>query len=160
MMTAQRIQVGQVWRKLETGETFLVTKLYNEALATIAVLRPTGAATESMIRVRVDRQGGNQGLPGFSMAQEGESRQLRWGLYFYAERSKRSVEPAGKRPELHGSHLERHNVFHLHHFLRQERLGIFNSRHLSIVARDQVHLVVQSVEGDIHFRLLVFALGA
>jgi len=36
------------------------------------VLRPTGAATESMIRVRVDRQGGNQGLPGFSMAQEGE----------------------------------------------------------------------------------------
>src|SRR6266404_5334807 len=70
MMTAQRIQVGQVWRKLETGETFLVTKLYNEALATIAVLRPTGAATESMIRIRVDRQGGTQGLPGFSMAQE------------------------------------------------------------------------------------------
>jgi hypothetical protein len=36
------------------------------------VLRPTGAATESMIRVRVDRQGGNQGLPGYSMAQEHE----------------------------------------------------------------------------------------
>ncbi len=71
-MTAQRIQVGQVWRKLETGETFLVTKLYNEALTTIAVLRPTGATTESMIRVRVDRQGANQGLPGFSMAQAGE----------------------------------------------------------------------------------------
>jgi hypothetical protein len=72
MMTAQRIQVGQVWKKLETGETFLVTKLYNEALSTIAVLRPTDAATESMIRVRVDRQGGNQALPGFSMAQENE----------------------------------------------------------------------------------------
>jgi hypothetical protein len=71
-MTAQRIQIGQVWRKLETGETFLVTKIYNEALATIAVLRPTGAATESMIRVRVDRQGDNQGLPGYSMAQEHE----------------------------------------------------------------------------------------
>jgi hypothetical protein len=71
-MTAQRIQIGQVWRKLETGETFLVTKIYNEALATIAVLRPTGAATESMIRVRVDRQGSNQGLPGYSMAQEHE----------------------------------------------------------------------------------------
>ena len=72
MMTAQRIQIGQVWRKVATGETFLVTKLYNEALATIAVLRPTGAATESMIRIRVDRQGGTQGLPGFSMAQENE----------------------------------------------------------------------------------------
>jgi|SRR5690348_14792738 hypothetical protein len=72
-MTAQRIQIGQVWRKVETGETFLVTKLYNEALATIAVLRPTGAATQSMIRIRVDGQGGNQALPGFSMAQENES---------------------------------------------------------------------------------------
>src|SRR3977135_4005888 len=100
-MTAQRIQVGQVWRKLETGETFLVTKLYNEALTTIAVLRPTGATTESMIRVRVDRQGGNQGLPGFSMAQGGELRQLRGGLKFNNERFKRSVEPPGKRPESH-----------------------------------------------------------
>jgi hypothetical protein len=71
-MTVQRIQIGQIWRKLETGETFMVTKIYNEALATIAVLRPTGAATESMVRVRVDRQGANQGLPGYSMAQEHE----------------------------------------------------------------------------------------
>jgi hypothetical protein len=71
-MTAKRIQIGQVWKKVDSGETFLVTKLYNEALSTIAVLRPTGAATESMIRVRVDRQGNNQGLPGYSMAQENE----------------------------------------------------------------------------------------
>lgn len=71
-MATQRIQIGQVWRKVETGETFLVTKLYNEALATIAVLRPTGAATESLLRIRVDRKGGNQGLPGFAMAQEND----------------------------------------------------------------------------------------
>jgi hypothetical protein len=71
-MTAQRIQIGQVWRNIETSETYLVTKIYNEALATIAVLRPTGAATESMVRVRVDRQGDSQALPGYSMAQENE----------------------------------------------------------------------------------------
>jgi hypothetical protein len=71
-MSTQRIQIGQVWKKTGTEETFLVTKLYNEALATIAVLRPTGAATESMIRVRVERQGGGQALPGYSMAQESE----------------------------------------------------------------------------------------
>jgi len=71
-MAAQRIQVGQVWKKLDTGETFLVTKLYNEALGTIAVLRPTEAATESMLRVRVERQGRSQGLPGFAMAQGSE----------------------------------------------------------------------------------------
>jgi hypothetical protein len=71
-MAPQNIQIGQVWRKTDTGETFLVTKLYQEALATIAVLRPTDAATESMVRVRVQRQEAGQGLPGFSMAQENE----------------------------------------------------------------------------------------
>ena len=69
-MASQRIQIGQVWKKADTGETFLVTKLYEEALATIAVLRPTDATTESMLRVRVERKGANQGLPGFAMAQE------------------------------------------------------------------------------------------
>jgi hypothetical protein len=72
MMATQRIQIGQVWKRVETGETFLVTKLYSEALTTIAVLRPTGAATESMIRVRVERQGNTQGLAGYSMAQDTE----------------------------------------------------------------------------------------
>jgi hypothetical protein len=71
-MAAQRIQIGQVWKKVDTGETFLVTKLYNEALSTIAVLRPTGAVTECMLRVRVERQGSSQGLPGFAMAQGNE----------------------------------------------------------------------------------------
>ena len=72
-MVEQNIRIGQVWQKIGSAETFLVTKLYNEALSTIAVLRPTGAATESMIRVRVERRGGAQTLPGYSMAQENES---------------------------------------------------------------------------------------
>jgi hypothetical protein len=70
-MVEQRIRIGQVWKKLGTEETFLVTKLYNEALSTIAVLRPTGAATESMLRVRVERRADGQTLPGYTMAQEG-----------------------------------------------------------------------------------------
>ena len=71
-MAKQFIQIGQVWKKVATGETFLVTKLYSEALTTIAVLRPTGAATESMIRVRVERNSDIQALPGYSMAQDNE----------------------------------------------------------------------------------------
>ncbi len=71
-MVEQQIRIGQVWKKIGTEETFLVTKLYNEALSTIAVLRPTDAATQSMIRVRVDRRGGAQALPGYTMAQEGQ----------------------------------------------------------------------------------------
>lgn len=66
----QHIRIGQIWKKAGTEETFLVTKLYNEALSTIAVLRPTGAATESMVRVRVERKGEGQTLPGYTMAQE------------------------------------------------------------------------------------------
>jgi hypothetical protein len=66
----QHIRIGQIWKKVGSEETFLVTKLYNEALSTIAVLRPTGAATESMVRVRVERKGEGQTLPGYTMAQE------------------------------------------------------------------------------------------
>jgi hypothetical protein len=68
-MAPQKIQIGQVWKNIATGETYLVTKLYNEALTTIAMLRPTGAATESYLRVRVERHGDRQALPGYSMAQ-------------------------------------------------------------------------------------------
>jgi hypothetical protein len=72
-IAAQHIRIGQIWKKLGTEETFLVTKIYNEALSTIAVLRPTGAATKSMARVRVERHGGGHTLPGYTMAQENES---------------------------------------------------------------------------------------
>jgi hypothetical protein len=72
-MSGQKIQIGQVWKKIGTEETFLVTKLYNEALSTIAVLRPTGESTQSMIRIRVERQGDNQSLPGYAIAQGGEN---------------------------------------------------------------------------------------
>jgi hypothetical protein len=71
-MPAQRIQIGQIWKKVGTEETFLVTRVYHEALTTIAVLRPTAAAAQSMVRVRVERQGDSQALPGFAMAQETE----------------------------------------------------------------------------------------
>jgi hypothetical protein len=70
-IAAHQIRIGQIWKKVGTEETFLVTKLYNEALSTIAVLRPTDAATESMTRVRVERRPDGQTLPGYTMAQEG-----------------------------------------------------------------------------------------
>jgi hypothetical protein len=68
-MSAQRIQVGQVWRKLDSDETFLVTRLYTEALATFAILRPAGSESSAMLRIKVERTGTGQTLPGFSMAQ-------------------------------------------------------------------------------------------
>ena len=70
---AFKIRVGQVWRKVNTEESFLVTRLYTEALATIAVLRPVGQETTTMLRVKIEMGATGQNLPGFSMTQDPES---------------------------------------------------------------------------------------
>jgi len=61
-----------VWKKDDGGESFLITKVYSEALATYAVLRKTGAETEPPVRVKVSRSGAAQTLPGFSFAQQSD----------------------------------------------------------------------------------------
>jgi hypothetical protein len=64
-MGAKKIQIGQLWKKNETGDTYLVTRVYTEALSTIVVLRKSGAEDESQVRVKVERTKDGQGLPGF-----------------------------------------------------------------------------------------------
>jgi hypothetical protein len=71
-MSVKKIQVGQVWKKVDTGETYLVTQLYSEALSTVAVLRKTGAESEARVRVKVERAGDGQALAGFTYAQEAD----------------------------------------------------------------------------------------
>jgi len=71
-MSVAKIQVGQVWKKAGSEETFLVTRLYSEALTTFAVLRPAGRETATVLKVKVTRKGSNQALPGFSMAQDSD----------------------------------------------------------------------------------------
>lgn len=71
-MPVKQIRVGQVWKKDDGGETFLITKVYSEALATYAVLRKAGAETEPPVRVKVSRSGAAQTLPGFSFAQQSD----------------------------------------------------------------------------------------
>ena len=70
---AARIQIGQIWTKLGTEETFLVTRLYHEALVTIAILRRTGDENSSMLRVKVEPTGTGQTLPGFAMAHDSDA---------------------------------------------------------------------------------------
>ena len=71
-MSVSKVQVGQVWKKAGSDESFLVTRLYSEALATFAVLRPAGKETAAVLRVKVQRRGLGQALPGFSMAQDSD----------------------------------------------------------------------------------------
>lgn len=72
IMPVGKIQVGQVWRKDDSGESYLITKVYNEAIATYALLRKTGAEAEGTVKVKVDRHGAAQALPGFTYTQESD----------------------------------------------------------------------------------------
>jgi hypothetical protein len=71
-MSVSKVQVGQVWKRSGSEESFLVTRLYSEALATFAVLRPAGRETASVLRVKIERKGTGQAIPGFSMAQDSD----------------------------------------------------------------------------------------
>ena len=64
--------MGQVWKKNETGEFFLVTQLYTEALATFVILRKSGAEKERRVRVRVGQSAKGQTIPGFSHSPESD----------------------------------------------------------------------------------------
>lgn len=71
-MPVSKIQIGQLWKKDATSDTYLVTRVYSEALTTMVVLRKSGAENEPLIRVKVSRSADGQTLPGFSPAQEDE----------------------------------------------------------------------------------------
>lgn len=70
--SVSKIQIGQLWKKDGTDDTYLVTRVYSEALSTMATLRKSGAENEALVRVKVERAPGGQTLLGFSPAQEDE----------------------------------------------------------------------------------------
>jgi predicted Zn-dependent protease len=72
-MSEIKIQVGQVWKHTETGKSFLVTRLFTEALATFAVLRSTEDDTAKPLRVRVTKTKAGSSLPGYVPAQSFET---------------------------------------------------------------------------------------
>jgi len=67
------IQLGQVWRLTETGDNWLVTKLYSELFASYAVLRKVGGADRDVRRVKVEKSDSGATLPGYVFAAESES---------------------------------------------------------------------------------------
>jgi hypothetical protein len=67
------IQLGQLWRLDETGDTWLVTKTYSEAFASYAMLRKVGGADADVRRVKVDKSASGATLPGYTFAQEAEA---------------------------------------------------------------------------------------
>lgn len=72
-MSVRKLQIGQLWKKADSGEIYLVTRVYSEALSTIVVLRKSGAEEENVIRVKAERTPAGQNLPGFAPAVDDES---------------------------------------------------------------------------------------
>jgi hypothetical protein len=72
-MAVKSIQLGQVWRKDENGQDYLVTKLYNEVFTQYAVLRPAevNAPDAPTVRVKVAKTTEGSVLPGFTFTQDG-----------------------------------------------------------------------------------------
>jgi hypothetical protein len=69
-MAVKAIQLGQVWRKDDTGETYLVTKLYREVFAQYAMLRATRATDSDSIRLKVSSTSEGFTLPGYTFTQD------------------------------------------------------------------------------------------
>jgi hypothetical protein len=72
-MSDRKIQVGQVWKNNESGETYLITRIFAEALATFAMLRSTKDDKAKPLRVKVSRAAGGMALPGYSPTQSSET---------------------------------------------------------------------------------------
>lgn len=72
-MPVSSILLGQLWRLDETGETWLVTKVYSEAFSSYAMLRKVGGSDKDVRRVRVEKSAEGVALPGFTFTQESEA---------------------------------------------------------------------------------------
>jgi hypothetical protein len=74
-MAVKALQLGQVWRHDESGQNFLVTKLYNEVFSQYAMLRPADstAATTDTKRVKVSKGSDGASLPGYTFTQDSNS---------------------------------------------------------------------------------------
>src|SRR5206468_11356699 len=72
-MAVKSIQLGQVWRKDENGQDYLVTKVYNEVFTQYALLRPAevNAPDAPTVRVKVAKTTAGAALRGFTFTQDG-----------------------------------------------------------------------------------------
>ncbi|HLY92448.1 MAG TPA: hypothetical protein VKQ89_04235 [Candidatus Angelobacter sp.] len=68
------VQAGQVWRSDESGDNFLVTKVYAELFTQYAMLRPAkvSAPESETIRVKVAKEPNGVTLPGYTFTQESQ----------------------------------------------------------------------------------------
>jgi len=69
-MSVTKIAIGQLWKKDGSGDIYLVTRIYSEALSTMAILRKSGSEGEAHVRARVERTPKGQTIQGFTPAMD------------------------------------------------------------------------------------------
>ncbi len=72
-MAVSTIRLGQVWKLQQTGDHWLVTKLYSEVFTSYAVLRKVGGTDAEVRRVKVETTSEGVSLPGFVITQNAEA---------------------------------------------------------------------------------------
>lgn len=72
-LAVSTIQLGQLWKLDETGDVWLVTKIYSEAFSSYAMLRKVGGNDADVRRVRVDKSAGGVTLPGYTFNQDADA---------------------------------------------------------------------------------------
>ena len=72
-MAVRLVQMGQVWRKDDNGQDYLITKVYSEVFSQYAVLRPAEvtAPDAPTVKVKVTKADSGVALPGFTFTQDG-----------------------------------------------------------------------------------------
>jgi hypothetical protein len=71
-MAISRVRPGQVWLLEETGESWLVTKVYSEAFASYAMLRKIGGGDDNPRRLKISKSASGATLCGFKFSQESD----------------------------------------------------------------------------------------
>ena len=71
IMAVKTIRLGQVWRRDEDGQNYLVTRVYNEVFTQFAILRPAEitAPDAPTTKVKVAKEGDGLVLPGYTFTQ-------------------------------------------------------------------------------------------
>jgi hypothetical protein len=72
-VTVPTIRLGQHWSSDDTGDNWLVTKVYSEVFASYAVLRKVGGTDADVRRVKVQKSKEGVTLPGFTFAQDSDA---------------------------------------------------------------------------------------
>lgn len=68
-MTTKKVSAGQLWRSEQTGEVFVVTSLYQDVLASFAILRKSNPANnEANRRAKIVKTENGESLIGFTIA--------------------------------------------------------------------------------------------